>query len=166
MEKMGEVNMSFVQNGHARQFLDSLEGAVLCSAGALLVDAAQRADLARRPGSLGLPPPYSTTLKIAAKGLHYLFSATGVHSQILLTVFRSIVSRTSLKLKMAELDLFHSGLPPIDLSHHLNQHSKARHPSPLKDIIKFMGFEGMVSLAGGTIICNLQDMSSVAHGQA
>jgi len=37
----------------------------------------------------------------------------------------------------------------IDLSHHLNEHSKARHPSPLKEIIKFMGYEGMVSLAGG-----------------
>jgi hypothetical protein len=37
----------------------------------------------------------------------------------------------------------------IDLSHHLNAHSKARHPSPLKEIIKFMGYEGMVSLAGG-----------------
>jgi hypothetical protein len=84
----------------------------------------------------------------------------------LLTVSRSIVSRNSQKTKMAELELFHSGLPSIDLSHHLNQHSKARHPSPLKDIIKFMGFEGMVSLAGGTLICNLQNMSEVAHGQA
>lgn len=40
----------------------------------------------------------------------------------------------------------------IDLSHHLNTHSKARHPSPLKEIIKFMGYEGMVSLAGGAQI--------------
>lgn len=37
----------------------------------------------------------------------------------------------------------------VDLSHHINTKSKARHPSPLKDIIKFMGYEGMVSLAGG-----------------
>ncbi|KAH8753174.1 pyridoxal phosphate-dependent transferase [Hyaloscypha sp. PMI_1271] len=37
----------------------------------------------------------------------------------------------------------------VDLRHHLNAHSKARHPSPLKDIIKFMGCDGMVSLAGG-----------------
>ncbi|KAH7145684.1 pyridoxal phosphate-dependent transferase [Dactylonectria estremocensis] len=38
---------------------------------------------------------------------------------------------------------------PVDLSHHINSKSKARHPSPLKDIIKFMGLDGMVSLAGG-----------------
>jgi len=126
-------------------------------------------------GGPGPPPGISRTSptlqhhtknKNRRKGSALSFSATGVHSQILLTAFASILSRTSLKLKMAELDLFHSGLPSIDLSHHLNQHSKTRHPSPLKDIIKFMGFEGMVSLAGGTIICNLQDMSSVAHGQA
>ena len=40
----------------------------------------------------------------------------------------------------------------VDLRHHLNAHSKARHPSPLKDIIKFMGYDGMVSLAGGRCI--------------
>ncbi len=38
-----------------------------------------------------------------------------------------------------------------DLSHHLNAKSKARHPSPLKDIIKFMAYDGMISLAGGMI---------------
>ncbi|KAL4877381.1 pyridoxal phosphate-dependent transferase [Aspergillus karnatakaensis] len=38
---------------------------------------------------------------------------------------------------------------PVDLSHHINRKSKARHPSPLKDIIKFMGQDGMISLAGG-----------------
>ncbi|KAF5625800.1 Aromatic amino acid aminotransferase [Fusarium sp. NRRL 25303] len=38
---------------------------------------------------------------------------------------------------------------PIDLSHHINAKSKARHPSPLKDIIRFMGRDGMISLAGG-----------------
>ncbi|KAL4911473.1 hypothetical protein BDW74DRAFT_172932 [Aspergillus multicolor] len=38
---------------------------------------------------------------------------------------------------------------PADLSHHINRKSKARHPSPLKDIIKFMGQDGMISLAGG-----------------
>jgi aromatic amino acid aminotransferase I len=37
----------------------------------------------------------------------------------------------------------------VDLSHHINRKSKARHPSPLKDIIKFMGLDGMISLAGG-----------------
>ncbi|KAL4738451.1 pyridoxal phosphate-dependent transferase [Aspergillus similis] len=37
----------------------------------------------------------------------------------------------------------------VDLSHHINRKSKARHPSPLKDIIKFMGQDGMISLAGG-----------------
>ncbi|KAL2822890.1 pyridoxal phosphate-dependent transferase [Aspergillus granulosus] len=39
--------------------------------------------------------------------------------------------------------------PMVDFSHHLNRKSKARHPSPLKDIIKYMGVEGMISLAGG-----------------
>ncbi|KAF5558711.1 Aromatic amino acid aminotransferase [Fusarium phyllophilum] len=38
---------------------------------------------------------------------------------------------------------------PIDLSHHINVKSKARQPSPLKDIIRFMGKDGMISLAGG-----------------
>ncbi|KAL4814270.1 pyridoxal phosphate-dependent transferase [Aspergillus spinulosporus] len=37
----------------------------------------------------------------------------------------------------------------VDLSHHINRKSKARHPSPLKDIIKFMGQDGLISLAGG-----------------
>jgi aromatic amino acid aminotransferase I len=37
----------------------------------------------------------------------------------------------------------------MDLSHHINTKSTARHPSPLKDIIKFMGQDGMISLAGG-----------------
>ncbi|KXH25924.1 hypothetical protein CSAL01_04478 [Colletotrichum salicis] len=37
----------------------------------------------------------------------------------------------------------------VDLSHHINTKSKARHPSPLKDIIKFMAYDGMVSFAGG-----------------
>jgi aromatic amino acid aminotransferase I len=36
-----------------------------------------------------------------------------------------------------------------DLSHHINRKSKARQPSPLKDIIKFMSQDGMISLAGG-----------------
>lgn len=37
----------------------------------------------------------------------------------------------------------------IDLSHHINAKSKARHPSPLKDMVRLMGHEGMISLAGG-----------------
>jgi aromatic amino acid aminotransferase I len=37
----------------------------------------------------------------------------------------------------------------VDLSRHINKHSKARHPSPLKDIIKFMAYDGMISLSGG-----------------
>ncbi|KAL4955705.1 pyridoxal phosphate-dependent transferase [Aspergillus filifer] len=37
----------------------------------------------------------------------------------------------------------------MDFTHHINRKSKARHPSPLKDIIKFMGVDGMISLAGG-----------------
>ncbi|KAH9889195.1 pyridoxal phosphate-dependent transferase [Xylariomycetidae sp. FL2044] len=37
----------------------------------------------------------------------------------------------------------------VDLSHHINRKSKARHPSPLKDIIQYMGYDGMISLAGG-----------------
>ncbi|KAF9883411.1 hypothetical protein FE257_003494 [Aspergillus nanangensis] len=40
-------------------------------------------------------------------------------------------------------------LAPVDLSHHINLKSRSRHPSPLKDIIKFMGYDGMISLAGG-----------------
>ena len=40
-------------------------------------------------------------------------------------------------------------LEPVDLSHHINVKSKSRHPSPLKDIIKFMAYDGMISLAGG-----------------
>lgn len=44
-----------------------------------------------------------------------------------------------------------SGVQPnaVDLSHHLNLLSRSRHPSPLKDIIKFMAYDGMISLAGG-----------------
>lgn len=57
--------------------------------------------------------------------------------------------------------------PVIDLSHHINAHSKARHPSPLKDIIKYMGHEGMISMAGGMIrpfevispLCNIASLS-------
>jgi aromatic amino acid aminotransferase I len=41
-----------------------------------------------------------------------------------------------------------NNMPP-DLSHHINAKSGARHPSPLKDIIKFMGQDDMISLAGG-----------------
>lgn len=37
----------------------------------------------------------------------------------------------------------------VDLSHHLNTLSKSRHPSPLKDLIRYMGVEGMIGLAGG-----------------
>lgn len=45
----------------------------------------------------------------------------------------------------------------VDLSHHINRRSKARHPSPLKDIIKYMSYDGMISLAGGKNIptCSL-----------
>jgi aromatic amino acid aminotransferase I len=38
----------------------------------------------------------------------------------------------------------------VDLSHHINAKSNARHPSPLKDIIKYMSYDGMISMAGGT----------------
>ncbi|KAM6516792.1 hypothetical protein FSOLCH5_007734 [Fusarium solani] len=37
----------------------------------------------------------------------------------------------------------------IDLSHHINARSKARHPSPLKDILRFMAYKDMISLSGG-----------------
>ncbi|ORY70789.1 aromatic aminotransferase Aro8 [Leucosporidium creatinivorum] len=37
----------------------------------------------------------------------------------------------------------------IDLSHHINSTSKARQPSPLKDLLKYMVEPGMCSLAGG-----------------
>ncbi|GKZ85804.1 hypothetical protein AnigIFM56816_011775 [Aspergillus niger] len=45
---------------------------------------------------------------------------------------------------------FTNGLPTaVDLGHHINSKSRARHPSPLKDIIQFMAVDDMVSLAGG-----------------
>ena len=37
----------------------------------------------------------------------------------------------------------------IDLSHHLSRVAKARTPSPLKDLQKYFGKEGIISLAGG-----------------
>ncbi|TDZ37361.1 Aromatic amino acid aminotransferase [Colletotrichum spinosum] len=37
----------------------------------------------------------------------------------------------------------------VDLSHHINSKSRARRASPLKDIIKFMSYDGMISFAGG-----------------
>ncbi|KAF4119410.1 aromatic amino acid aminotransferase I / 2-aminoadipate transaminase [Geosmithia morbida] len=37
----------------------------------------------------------------------------------------------------------------VDLAHHVNTKSRSRHPSPLKDIVSYMGYEGMISLAGG-----------------
>ncbi|WVQ85101.1 hypothetical protein IAT38_007265 [Cryptococcus sp. DSM 104549] len=37
----------------------------------------------------------------------------------------------------------------IDLSHHLSTVARSRHPSPLKEIIKYMAKPGMISLAGG-----------------
>ncbi|KAF8915481.1 pyridoxal phosphate-dependent transferase [Mucidula mucida] len=37
----------------------------------------------------------------------------------------------------------------MDFSHHLSTLSKSRSPSPLKDIMKYMFLDGMVSLAGG-----------------
>lgn len=40
----------------------------------------------------------------------------------------------------------------MDLSHHINVKSRARHPSPMKDIIKYLGNEGMISLAGGMLV--------------
>ncbi|KAF8520678.1 pyridoxal phosphate-dependent transferase [Gautieria morchelliformis] len=38
----------------------------------------------------------------------------------------------------------------IDLSHHLSELSKARKPSPLKSLQKYVGRPGLISLAGGT----------------
>lgn len=40
----------------------------------------------------------------------------------------------------------------IDLSQHLNVLSRSRTTSPLKTIIKYMGMDGMISLAGGEIL--------------
>jgi hypothetical protein len=37
----------------------------------------------------------------------------------------------------------------IDLSHHLSDVAKARAPSPLKDLAKYFGTPGLISLAGG-----------------
>ncbi|KAJ5272455.1 PLP-dependent transferase [Penicillium angulare] len=42
-----------------------------------------------------------------------------------------------------------ASLKALDLSHHLNTRSKGRHRSPLKDILRFMTVNDMVSLAGG-----------------
>lgn len=39
----------------------------------------------------------------------------------------------------------------IDLSHHLSDIAKARHESPLKSLMKYMGKPGAVELAGGTL---------------
>lgn len=51
----------------------------------------------------------------------------------------------------------------VDLSHHVNTLSKSRHPSPLKDIIKFMAVDGMISLAGGELqTINLVDLCPIA----
>lgn len=64
----------------------------------------------------------------------------------------STVSPRSLKFceRLKILASMENSLPnAIDLGHHVNAHSKARHPSPLKDILRFMAYDGMVSLAGG-----------------
>lgn len=37
----------------------------------------------------------------------------------------------------------------VDLSHHLSTLAKSRHPSPLKDIIRYMAIKGIISFAGG-----------------
>lgn len=37
----------------------------------------------------------------------------------------------------------------VDLTHHLSTLSKSRHPSPLKDIIRYMSVKGIISFAGG-----------------
>lgn len=50
---------------------------------------------------------------------------------------------------MASTDQRDSLQNAICLSHHVNARSKARRPSPLKDIIHFMSQEGMISFAGG-----------------
>lgn len=39
----------------------------------------------------------------------------------------------------------------LDFAHHINSRSKARHPSPLKDLIRLMGVDGMITLAGGML---------------
>jgi len=40
-------------------------------------------------------------------------------------------------------------LEPVDLSHHLSQIARARAPSPLKDLQRYYGKPGIISLAGG-----------------
>ncbi|ETN36262.1 uncharacterized protein HMPREF1541_08539 [Cyphellophora europaea CBS 101466] len=50
----------------------------------------------------------------------------------------------------------------IDLSHHINVVSRSRNPSPLKDIVKYMAVEGMVSLAGGLPHPSLFPFASVS----
>jgi hypothetical protein len=41
----------------------------------------------------------------------------------------------------------------VDLWHHLNVLSRSRKTSPLKEIIKYMAQDGMISLAGGEKRC-------------
>ncbi|RDW85519.1 hypothetical protein BP5796_03844 [Coleophoma crateriformis] len=52
--------------------------------------------------------------------------------------------------------------PMPDLSHHLNAHSRARHESPLKAIIKYMAVDGMISVAGGLPHSSLFPFESVS----
>lgn len=54
----------------------------------------------------------------------------------------------TIQISMGSLD---NKLGLVDLSHHINVKSKSRHPSPLKDIIRYMSQDGMISLAGGVI---------------
>ena len=81
-----------------------------------------------------------------------VFEAARVHRRSQ-TRYPQLQSQNHSISKMAADAISFPQLPTsIDLRHHLNEHSKARHPSPLKEIIKFMGYEGMVSLAGGILI--------------
>lgn len=57
----------------------------------------------------------------------------------------------------------------IDLTHHLSVLSKSRHPSPLKDILKFMVEPGMISFAGGKVdfpsrVCSERKVDTVWAG--
>ncbi|KAL0579527.1 hypothetical protein V5O48_002456 [Marasmius crinis-equi] len=50
----------------------------------------------------------------------------------------------------------------IDLSHHLSDVARARNPSPLKDMMKYLGRPGVISLVGGLPNENYFPISSVS----
>jgi aromatic amino acid aminotransferase I len=50
----------------------------------------------------------------------------------------------------------------VDLSHHLSLLARSRHPSPLKDLIRYMGVKGIISFAGGLPAADFFPMHSLS----